>query len=155
MHFTPDPALTSAIAQAGFLPLLKIFGFSSRLTPQSNANQGTTPCSMCGLKYLSLHFSLFYRNITHHDRNGRAWHGLCRRGWNYQLPPPPSMSPMWSEQASFVVASLVAPSIFFCLQETWTRSWWKCGLCGALLAGAASGMYWTGSSGYHLINFGK
>jgi hypothetical protein len=45
-----------------------------------------------------------------------------------------------------VVASLVARSIFFCLQESWKRSRWKWGLCGALLAGAASGMY--------LINLG-
>jgi NO-binding membrane sensor protein with MHYT domain len=46
-----------------------------------------------------------------------------------------------------VIASLVALSIFFRLQETWTHTWWKRSLCGAILAGAVSGMHWTAAVG--------
>ena len=46
-----------------------------------------------------------------------------------------------------VVASLVALSIFFRLRESWTDSWWKRSLCGALLAVAVSGMHWTAAVG--------
>lgn len=46
-----------------------------------------------------------------------------------------------------VFASLVALSIFFRLQETWTNSWWKRSFCGFILAGAVSGMHWTASVG--------
>jgi NO-binding membrane sensor protein with MHYT domain len=46
-----------------------------------------------------------------------------------------------------VVASLVALTLFFRLQETWTHTWWKRGLCGAILAGAVSGMHWTAAVG--------
>lgn len=42
-----------------------------------------------------------------------------------------------------VVASLIALSIFFRLRETWTDTWWKRSLCGAMLASAVAGMHWT------------
>lgn len=50
-----------------------------------------------------------------------------------------------------VIASLVALSVFFRLRELWTDSWWKRGLCGAVLACAVSGMHWTATVGtfYH------
>ena len=46
-----------------------------------------------------------------------------------------------------VLASLVALSTFFRLQENWTNSWWKRSLCGSILAGAVSGMHWTAAVG--------
>ncbi len=42
-----------------------------------------------------------------------------------------------------VVASLIALSVFFRLRETWTDTWWKRTLCGAVLASAVAGMHWT------------
>lgn len=42
-----------------------------------------------------------------------------------------------------VVASLIALSVFFRLRETWTDTWWKRSLCGAMLASAVAGMHWT------------
>ena len=46
-----------------------------------------------------------------------------------------------------VVASFVALSVFFKLQDTWTDSWWKRSLCAAMLACAVSGMHWTAAVG--------
>lgn len=46
-----------------------------------------------------------------------------------------------------VVASLAALSIFFRLRATWTDSWWKRALCGAILSLAVSGMHWTAAVG--------
>ena len=50
-----------------------------------------------------------------------------------------------------VVASVVALSVFFRIRESWTDSWWKRSMCGAVLAIAVSGMHWTAAVGtiYH------
>ncbi|KAI1112948.1 hypothetical protein F5Y14DRAFT_236355 [Nemania sp. NC0429] len=52
-----------------------------------------------------------------------------------------------------VVATNVALSIFFQWRASWTDSWWKRMLSGALLAGAVSGMHWCASTGtsYRLL----
>jgi hypothetical protein len=59
--FHTGPGLDIRDRPSGVFASLKIFGFSSRFIPQSNANQGTTRAVCAGPKYLSLHFSLFYR----------------------------------------------------------------------------------------------
>ncbi|KAL9115434.1 MAG: hypothetical protein Q9227_000755 [Pyrenula ochraceoflavens] len=46
-----------------------------------------------------------------------------------------------------VFASLVALSVFFRLRATWTNSWWKRALCGAIMGCAVSGMHWTATVG--------
>jgi NO-binding membrane sensor protein with MHYT domain len=46
-----------------------------------------------------------------------------------------------------ILASLVALSIFFRSQETWTNNWMKRSLCGCILACAVSGMHWTATVG--------
>ncbi|KIX08420.1 uncharacterized protein Z518_03076 [Rhinocladiella mackenziei CBS 650.93] len=46
-----------------------------------------------------------------------------------------------------VLASFIALSAFFRLRDTWTDSWWKRALCGAIMALAVSGMHWTAAVG--------
>ncbi len=52
-----------------------------------------------------------------------------------------------ASNAIAVCASIIALSVFFRLQETWTNSWWKRSLCAVILAGGVSGMHWTGTAG--------
>ena len=37
--------------------------------------------------------------------------------------------------------------IFFLFRSAWSASWWKRGVCAAILAGGASGMHWVASMG--------
>jgi NO-binding membrane sensor protein with MHYT domain len=46
-----------------------------------------------------------------------------------------------------VFASITALYVFFSLRAKWKNSWWKRGLCAALLACAVSGMHWTAATG--------
>ncbi|KAI1366377.1 hypothetical protein F5Y08DRAFT_137105 [Xylaria arbuscula] len=52
-----------------------------------------------------------------------------------------------------VAASNAALAFFFLWRASWTNSWWKRGISGAVLAGAVSGMHWCASTGtnYRLI----
>ena len=56
-----------------------------------------------------------------------------------------------------VVASIIALSVFFRIRESWTDSWWKRSMCGAVLAIAVSGMHWTAAVGtiYHFKTSSK
>ncbi|EHY52767.1 hypothetical protein ABEF92_002521 [Exophiala dermatitidis] len=46
-----------------------------------------------------------------------------------------------------IVASVIALGVFFRMRDTWTDSWWKRVICGAILAAAVSGMHWTAAVG--------
>lgn len=54
---------------------------------------------------------------------------------------------MISSMIIAVCASVNALSVFFCLQDTWTNSWWKRAICGLSLAEAVSGKHWTATTG--------
>lgn len=45
------------------------------------------------------------------------------------------------------VASIIALSVFFVFRAAWNTSWWKRGICAAVLAGAVSGMHWCAAAG--------
>ncbi|KAI1153003.1 hypothetical protein F4825DRAFT_285773 [Nemania diffusa] len=55
--------------------------------------------------------------------------------------------------ATAVASSNLSLSIFFLWRASWTSSWWRRGLCGAMLANAVSGMHWCASTGtnYQLL----
>ncbi|KAL8681677.1 MAG: hypothetical protein Q9186_002194 [Xanthomendoza sp. 1 TL-2023] len=46
-----------------------------------------------------------------------------------------------------ITAATVALGVFFYFKHTWTNSWWKRALCGALLAASVSGMHWVATVG--------
>ncbi|OJJ50874.1 hypothetical protein ASPZODRAFT_57117 [Penicilliopsis zonata CBS 506.65] len=54
-----------------------------------------------------------------------------------------------------LVSATTALGVFFRWEASWTDSWWRRGLCAALLAVAVSGMHWTATVGTSYRNHDK
>jgi hypothetical protein len=127
MHLTTGPGLTSRAYQAGFVS--RNIWIPSRVTPQSNARTLCTVQSIFRLHFQPVPKQVPISSQYHASLTGTTvcGYGLCGRGWNCQLLLPLSGRQCGRSRFHAVVASLVALSIFFRLQETWTHSWVETG----------------------------